>query len=221
MEYEDLYRLILNDELGWEHVISSIIREEGMDPLDIDIARLAEKFSSLILRLNGIDFRIGGKFVYTAAILLKIKSDKMVDDILERKKEQDDGDEGSRYVKAIATEISITPKLPLIRNRKLTLTELIGAIREAIRYSTKPKVNFELKIKEIKMEERIIMLMEKLIKVFGGKDIIAMSELMVRIDRKEIVYTFLPLLFLSNMGKVELQQEAPFTEIYVKSKRTD
>lgn len=218
MEYEDLYKLILDDELGWEHLISSIIREEGMNPMDIDLIKITDRFMAVISN-NQIDFRYGGRFVHTAAILLKMQSEKVAFDILNRNIQKQEGVDESRYVKAIPYDILISPKLPLIRNRKITFTELISTIREALKYTTKPKITFKLELKEIKMEERINFLVERLIKIFGYKEIIALSELLVKKDRKELVYTFLPLLFLSNMERVELNQEEPFTEIYVKNKR--
>ncbi len=218
MEYEDLYKLILDDELGWEHLISSIIREEGMNPMDIDIIKITDRFWSII-KNNRIDFRYGGKFVYTAAILLRMKSDMATDEILKKNIAVAESENGSNYVRAIPYDISITPKLPLIRNRKITFSELISTIREALRYNIKEKINFKIELKEIKIEERINFLIEKLIRMFGYKEVIAFSELLNKKDRKEFIYTFLPLLFLSNMGRVELEQEEPFAEIYVKNKR--
>ncbi len=141
MEYEDLYKLILDDELGWEHLISSIIRDEGMNPMDIDIIKITDRFMSIIAN-NRIDFRYGGRFVHTAAILLKMKSDMVTDEILKKNIEAIDSESGSKYVKAIPYDISITPKLPLIRNRKITFSELISTIREALKYNAKQKINF-------------------------------------------------------------------------------
>jgi segregation and condensation protein A len=217
MEYEDLYRLILDDELGWEHLISSIVREEEMDPMDIDIIKITDGFLSIIAN-NKIDFRYGGKFVHTAAILLKMKSDRVTDEILKKNIELEE-EQLSRYVKAIPFDISIMPKIPIIRNRKITFTELIETIRESLRYSVKPKINFKIELKEIKMEDRIKFLIEKLIKLFAYGEVIAFSDLLTKKDRKEFIYTFLPLLFLTNMGRVELEQEEPFKELYVKNKR--
>lgn len=218
MDHEDIYKLILNDELGWEHLITTIIREEEMDPMDIDLIKIADRFAVLISKINQIDFRFGGKFVYTAAILLKMKSDRVIDEMLElnRKKEKDSQ---QRYIKAVPFEISVMSKLPLFRSRKITLTELINTIRESMRYSTKQKISFELRLKEVKIEDRIRTLIEKLVKLFGMKEVVLFSEILPKKnDRKEVVYTFLPLLFLSNMNKVEISQETPFQEIYIRSR---
>ncbi|MCL4398624.1 MAG: segregation/condensation protein A [Candidatus Parvarchaeota archaeon] len=218
MDHEEIYRLILNDELGWEHLITTIIRDEGMDPMDIDLIKIADRFAALISKISQIDFRFGGKFVYTAAILLKMKSDTVVEEMLElnRKKEKESQ---QRYIKAVPFDIAVTSKLPLFRSRKITLTELINTIRDAMRYSTKQKINFDLKLKEVKIEDRIRLLVEKLAKLFGAKEIVLFSELISKKnDRKEVIYTLLPLLFISNMNKVEISQEEPFKEIYIRSR---
>ncbi len=218
MEYDELYRLILDDELGWEHLISSIVKGEGMDPMDIDLMKITDRFLEIISS-NRIDFRFGGRFVHTAAILLKMKSDRLADELLNKNAEEEDEREPSRYIKSVPFDILISPKLPLVRNRRITFTELISAIREAIRVTEKPKVKFDIYIKEIRMEDRINLIVEKLIQMFVGREMVAMSDLLTKKDRKDIVYTFLPLLFLANMEKVDLEQEEPFTEIYVKNKR--
>ena len=112
MDHEDIYKLILNDELGWEHLITTIIREEEMDPMDIDLVKIADRFAVLISKINQVDFRFGGKFVYTAAILLKMKSDKVIAEMLEFNKKK--GHENQqRYIKAVPFDINITSKMPL------------------------------------------------------------------------------------------------------------
>ncbi len=216
MEYEELYQLILDDDLGWEHAITSIIREEKMDPLNIDLVKITDRFIALVASLRNLDFRFGGKFVYTAAILLKLKSDRVMDEILNRKVNEDNAQ--SRYIKAIPTEILIQPKLPIIRSKKITLSQLISAIRMAIRYQYKPKINFQLKLKEVKIEDRIQFLINKLIELFKFSESVTFSSLLSKKDRKEIIYTFIPLLFLANQDKIDLIQEEEFQEIYVKNK---
>ncbi len=218
MDHEDIYKLILNDELGWEHLITTIIREEEMDPMDIDLIKIADRFAVLISKINQVDFRFGGKFVYTAAILLKMKSDKVIDEMLELNKKKEHESQ-QKYIKAVPFDIAVTSKLPLFRSRKITLTELINTIRDAMRYGGKQKISFELKLKEVKIEERIRFLLENLAKLFGKKETVLFSELLSKKnDREEVIYTLLPLLFISNMDKVEISQEQPFQEIYIKSR---
>ncbi len=215
MEYEALYQLILNDELAWEHLITSIIREEDMDPLNIDIIKLADKFEAITSKLKAVDFRFSGRFLHTLAILLKMQADRMLEDLLNKKTKEEA--RLDRYIRAIPAGISVSPKLPIIRNRPITLAELIDTIKSAMRATIKNRINFELKFKEVKIEDRIDMLIERLTKLFVLNEMIKFSQLLKKGDREDIVYTLLPLLFITNMHRVELSQEEPFTEIYVKN----
>lgn len=48
-----------------------------------------------------------------------------------------------------------------------------------------------------------------------GRDFIALSELVPSSERTDLIWTFIPLLYLDNEGRVNLRQEIPFGEIYV------
>ncbi|MDP8012474.1 MAG: segregation/condensation protein A [Nanoarchaeota archaeon] len=215
MEYDELYRLILNDELGWEHLITYIVREEKMNPLDIDISLIADRFSDIVLRSKSLDFRFSGKFVYTAAILLKMKSDAIVDEILARKAKEEE-ESRSSYIKAIPSEIVVVPRLPINRRRPISLSELIQAVRTMIAIGRKPKMEFRLKLKEVRIQERMILLLERLNEMLKKADSVSFSSLLTKGDSQEIVYTFLSLLLLATQRKIDLFQEEPFQEITIK-----
>ncbi|MCW1294186.1 MAG: segregation/condensation protein A [Candidatus Parvarchaeota archaeon] len=215
MEYEQIYQLILNDELGWEHLITTIVREENMNPLDIDLTRIVDRFVEYTVKMENIDFRFSGKFVYTAAILLKMKSDALMDKILERDLKRSEG-RGSTYIRAVPAEIAVFPRISVSRTKPRTIMELLGVIRELMSMQRKLKVNFKLQPKEIKIEERMLSLMKKLASLFKKEETIAFSSLLQERSRKEVVYTFLPLVLLASQRKVDLFQNEPFSEIYVK-----
>ncbi len=215
MDYDELYQLILNDELGWEHLITYIVREEQMNPLDIDIIRITDRFNEIILNSKNIDFRFGGKFIYTAAILLKMKSDFIVDQILQRKNKETN-EKGQTYIKSIPTDIVVVPRLPINRRRQISLSELIQAIRTMIAISRKPKMEFRLKLKEVRIQDKMIELLERLAHLFKENDNVTFSMLLIKRDREDIVYTFISLILLATQRKVALLQNEPFGEIYVK-----
>lgn len=219
MEYEQIYRLILNDELGWEHLITTIVREEGMNPLDIDLIRIVDRFVEYAVKMRDIDFRFSGKFIYTAAILLKMKSDALMDKVLE--KDMRRIEEGkSTYIRAIPAGIVIFPRIAVSRTKPRTITELLGAIREMMSMQRKLKVSFKLQPKEIKIEEKMLSIMKRLASLFKREEKIAFSSLLQERSRKEVVYTFLPLILLASQRRVDLVQNEPFSEIYVKEAHT-
>jgi Uncharacterized conserved protein len=216
VEYEQIYALILNDELGWEHLITTIVREEKMDPLDIDLITIVDRFVDYTVKMKTLDFRFSGKFVYTAAILLKMKSDALMDKVLEREMKRSESGK-SAYIRAMPADIAIFPKLAVSRTKPRTIMELLGVIREMMSLQRKQKVNFKLQPKEIKIEERMLILMKKLSSLFKRMEAISFSSLLEERSRKEVVYTFLPLVLLASERKVDLIQNEPFSEIFIRS----
>ena len=72
---ERLFEILFDkDEVTWQTMLYDLVRSEEMNPWDIDIAVLAQKFFEMIGTLKEMDFRIPGKIILAAAILLKIKS---------------------------------------------------------------------------------------------------------------------------------------------------
>ena len=71
--------LFVEDELSWKDLIYSLIESEQMNPWDIDVSQLSNKFLEMLKTLKELDFRISGKMVLASAILLKMKSDILID----------------------------------------------------------------------------------------------------------------------------------------------
>ena len=61
-------------------MIYALIEEEHMNPWDIDISLLSQKFLEMLRKLKELDFRISGKMVLASAVLLKMKSDILIDE---------------------------------------------------------------------------------------------------------------------------------------------
>src|SRR3989338_10901378 len=77
---EKLVELLLNqDELGWKKIIYDLVESEQMDPWDINISLLTQKFIQVIKQAQEHDLKIPGKIVLAAAILLKIKATHLVE----------------------------------------------------------------------------------------------------------------------------------------------
>ena len=74
--------LLQQDDITWQSMIHDAVRTEQMDPWDIDIAVLAARFLEMLKKFKEMDFRISGKIVLAAAILLRIKSYRLVSEDL-------------------------------------------------------------------------------------------------------------------------------------------
>ncbi|MDP3733993.1 MAG: segregation/condensation protein A, partial [Nanoarchaeota archaeon] len=71
--------LLQKDELGWKDILYNLIKNEEMDPWDINITVLTQKYIELIKKMQQHDLIISGKVLLAAALLLKIKSAHLLD----------------------------------------------------------------------------------------------------------------------------------------------
>jgi segregation and condensation protein A len=231
IDEKTLYHLIVSDDLTYEGIIREIVREQNMDPWNIDVSVITSRYLQFIKKLKKIDFRISGKILLTAAILLKMKSD-----LLQLKEEKiiEDEDAVSPWDKETVRRIReqfglikmdevFAPKLPLPRKRALTLDDLLNALNQAmdvkyrrdIRYSERRKEKMSLKIKKIDILSKIKGLYDKIGTFFKVKTKIELKEVIPSKEKMDIIWTLIPLLHLANEGKVDLEQEEDFGDIFI------
>ena len=70
--------LFQKDEVTWQTMLYELVRSEEMNPWDINVSLLAQRFLDMLRKLKEMDFRVSGKIILAAAILLKIKSNRLV-----------------------------------------------------------------------------------------------------------------------------------------------
>ncbi|MCD6547378.1 MAG: segregation/condensation protein A [Nanoarchaeota archaeon] len=219
MNEEKLYALILSKELTWEGLIRDIVNSEGMDPWDIDISLLVQKYLEALRKIKQMDLKISGKFLLAAAILLKMKADYLL-----RKKEETFQEEKKEEVQ-IKDNYELQPNVPLPKKRKVTIEELISSLRSAlvvkerrtIRHKQR-EVKMKVKIKKIDLGEKIATLYMRIVSFFKKfkTNEITFSTLTPSRQREDIIWTFVPLIHLANKGKIKLRQDEQFGEIYVR-----
>jgi len=230
MKEQNLLEMILKEE-SWEELIYNIVSYEGLDPWDIDIIKLTDSFLRYIKGFKTLDFRIPAKVVLVAAILLKLKSDILsplrmggTEYYPEDMKMLDE------YEKIRLELESMELKPPMERRvkRKVTIDELIDALRKAMKVKRK-KENIRRKLgkrirAEIGEEEDIELRIKNLM---SGIDLllsrlkankVMFSKIVDKWERDEIVRYLMPLLYLSSRGKVGTEQKEFFKEILI-SKR--
>ena len=75
MDNLDIYDLIVSKNLTWEGLLKDIIKKENINPWDIDVNFLSQKYKEAVKNIVAIDFKLSGKFLLASAILLRMKSD--------------------------------------------------------------------------------------------------------------------------------------------------
>jgi len=230
---DQIQDLLFSKELGWQEIIYDLINTEQLDPWDINIIILTDGFLKKIEELEEADFFISGKVLLAAALLLRIKSEillnkyiKSIDEILFGNKEE------KKYIMErieLDEEIpELIPRSPMPRFKKVTIKELIDSLNKAITTENR-RIKKEIIDKNALRESSIFLpkrkysIKDKILKIYNKlfghlgneeRKKISFTEL-VGESREERIASFGPLLHLENQQKVWLEQEQHFKEIHI------
>jgi segregation and condensation protein A len=208
-------------------ILVKLAQDGEIDPWNIDIVDVTDKFFRHVEKLERMDLRISGRTLHYAAILLRMKSNALVEKpVLEDDSWIDDFDffEVDEYP---------IPKPPVRRHshRSVTLNELIMELEKAevverrrvVRNKTKEHMQLNRHTTEqvlgIAHEEdiegRVENLRIMLTEILDDRTYISLSEILTG-DRSNKLMTYISLLFLANMKEVWLEQEELFGELYIR-----
>ncbi len=228
---EEIIKVLFDqDELTWQNIIYELVNSEDMNPWDIDVSLLAKRFLEIINELRKMDFRITGKLVLAAALLLKIKSNKLIeegiatlDELIEGGEEPFDLlEELEEQPEEEKEEVPrLKPRTPQPRKVKVSVHDLVKALEKALEAEAKRMP--ELEQEEVKLPERfdiakvIMEVYKKVEKHYSSSDEeLTFSKLVPEsASKQEKVYTFIPLLHLDHQGNIGLRQEESFGEIFI------
>ena len=128
---EHLYDLLTSTEVSWQSIIYDLINTGQLDPWNIDLALLARNYLVKIKEMEEANFFVSSKVLLAASLLLRIKSEILLNDYI---KSIDDILFGKKDVKKVYERIEIDendlpilyPKTPMARMRKVSLEELMN-----------------------------------------------------------------------------------------------
>lgn len=207
----------------WKEVLVDIVKQERMDPWDIDIGRIAKRFLELINERKALNLRISANVLLAASILLRYKCDAW------NIKGEKEGDP----IIFIPDDIIAEPVIPELQaiarttTRKVSLQELIDAVDSAIgkektRAARRPMehvvpepllamidTNPEL------FEQKIKAVFELVKKNADKEKLTAFSQILDENTASHVIDCLLPLLHLANSQKVAIWQEQIFGEIFI------
>jgi len=241
MDHHDkIFNILLSkdDEVTWQSMIYELVKSEEMNPWDIDVSILTQKYIVMLKSMKEHDFRVSGKVLLAAAMLLKMKSTKLVGDDLseldrllvgvEEEVEELDFEETGEIPKL--DEIpTLIPRTPQPRKRKVSIFDLVKALERALEVKKRrvlqsiPPMDLEPPKKKKNVTEVIREIYGKIssffYKTLKGK--LTFSKLLPSESKEDKVYTFIPLLHLAQQNKIELMQNIPFGEIEVLMKKKE
>ncbi|MBS3152024.1 segregation/condensation protein A [Candidatus Woesearchaeota archaeon] len=227
--------LMQKDEITWQTILNDLIKSGEINPWDIDISILANKYIETVKKMQEANLFISGKVLLASAILLKIKSEKLIIEdigILDNlmfpapMEELDQFmDPQSRRI-ILDVEPRLTIKTPQARKKKVQIDDLISALERAlevnqrrlIRIAERNRVPTDLIIpkKRIDIEKLIMEIYNKIKIVFEKKPTLTFIDLVASDKKEDKIFTFIPLLHLSNQEKIDLDQKEHFGDINIK-----
>ena len=231
---EHIYNLLTNkDEVTWQTIIYDLVKSEELDPWNVDISHLAQRYIETVRSLQEHNFFISGKMLLASSILLRIKTHKLVDEHLVDfdnqlfQPEEDllsDAEEEIKY-NAHQDYPPLLIKTPQPRKRQLTIKDLMKALEQAIEVEERRKIKrimsarvireAVLPQKKIDITQLIASVYDRIKSWFGKKPNLTFTELVNSEKKEDKIMTFIPLLYLTNQQKIDLQQEKAFEEIQI------
>jgi segregation and condensation protein A len=229
-----VYDVITSKKPDWQTILYDLINTSQLDPWDLDLIILTKKYFEKIEELEETDFYISSKVLLAAALLLRIKTEfllnrhiKNIDEALFGRKEE------KKEIERIEIDESelpiLMPRTPLSRLRRVTLPELMSALNKAINTESR-RIKREVQIKrahklshvdipkfkKIDLKDRIKGFYARVLNSLNKKELqkIGYFDLIGK-EKDEKLACFLPLLHLSNTKKLWLEQENHLDEILI------
>lgn len=227
--------LMQKDEITWQTIIYDLVKTGEMDPWDINITLLSRKYLETIKKLQEHNFFLSGKVLLASAILLRLKSDKLLTEYIARldsqlfpQEEMEFEDLGDDKRIVFDANPRLTIKTPQERKKKVSVSDLINALEKAmkvnqrriLRRERQAYIPEELKIpeKKINLNQLIREIYNKITNFFKKQETLTFAQLVNSEKKDEKIRTFIPLLHLDSQEKIIIEQEIPFDDIHIKLK---
>jgi segregation and condensation protein A len=208
-------------------ILLEMARSGEIDPWNIDIIDVTDKFLAKLVEREKVDLRAPARTLLYASILLRMKSDILVN--APPPEPEDD------YVPDFEMSMEEFPVLePRQRHsaaRPVTLQELITELQRAVATKDVSHMRKSLKIEKLPrktieevlsvahsedIEKSILEMISALDGEFAYREFVMFSELVKDHTPHGIVDVYLPLLFLANRKYITLTQEILFEDIFIR-----
>jgi len=217
-DYSQMDLVDLIDQPAWKTILLDLVSSEKMDPWDIDVTALAEKYLKKVNELEHNNLRVPANAILACAILVKTKSKYLKLSSVEEEEEKEQITDEQKQL--MLEELPDLMCNRAFREGRISLDELVDSIegiinktnpqRSAARIIPRMELNFDTASIEEKMGEVFDLIKAKV----DSQGIVRFKDLCEG-EINSIVDTFLPVLFLMNGGKIVAYQEEFFGDIFV------
>ena len=227
------------EEVTWQTILFELVKSEQMSPWDVDVSKITKKYIDIVKQMEEFNFRISGKILLAAALLLKMKSKQLIgDDLdnLDRLFASKDDEDDALYDGDLISDLkdydgesdkldtsTLIPRTPQPRKRKVSIYDLVDALQQALEVKHRrviqsiPELQYELPKKSVDVSVIIKDIYFRIKNYFSNnpKEKMTFNTLIGEDTREAKVYAFVPLLHLTNQRKVDLHQEEHFGDIHI------
>jgi len=203
-------------------ILVSLAKSGEIDPWDIDIVDVTDRFLAQVAELEKLDLRVSSRTLLFASILLRMKADAL------EESEPEDLDEVELLDQNLdACFPVLKSKVRRHAKRRVTLSELIHELKKATKRKERSDVRrmVQLQAKEFDalavahtedIERQVKRVQRELKQRFGKQDRVLFSELIVDNTAEHIVQTYIPLLFMATRRQIQLEQKELFEDIFIR-----
>jgi segregation and condensation protein A len=206
----------------WLHqpwrVLTDILDLQKVSPWEVDLAELVNGFIGRLLEQDYIDFRICGRALLSAAIILRFKTEYLLEF----------GREEEEAIRLVEEEIFLPPIRPPFRQhvRPTTPDELYQALRELVfpplRHKKKARkppfptsMLAQFDVSQVELTKSMKQVYNQLCEVSLHSNPVSFFEFIHDMSHIEIIRVFLSLLYLMSDNKVQIFQDTDFGDIMI------
>lgn len=205
-------------------ILVNLAKNGEIDPWNINIVELTDKFLKRVDELEKMDLRVSGRTLLYASILLRMKSNALVE--VEEPPEEIDLESDNFEISDYPV-----PSMPLRRysKRPVTLEELLTELKKAEAFEKKRLNRVDNKKDEIRatledvlsvahdedIESRIGKMRLILNELLEKQKSIKFSDLSSPLDRTGMLMAYLAILFLATRKEIWIEQEEFFGELFI------
>ncbi|MCL5011282.1 MAG: segregation/condensation protein A [Candidatus Marsarchaeota archaeon] len=199
---------------SWKEMLLDLIHSNNMNPWDIDLSEITEKYIQKIRSMKSMDLRIPANVILASSILLKFKTLSLM--IKDEPQEAEPVE-----IPKIEEEIpNLVFKPTTQRARRVTLDELVKAVEEVLNDQLKPRQQpmpkaFNITIKTENVNTIIKRIYDKMIVLKDSENLLLFSQLKEDSEKDNYVRNLLPLMHLMQDRKLNAWQEEVFGDIII------
>jgi segregation and condensation protein A len=201
----------------WKDLLIELVKKNKLDPWNVDISEIVDKYIEAVKALKIMDLRIPANIILAASILLRFKSEALHFEIENNVEEEAEVSRINPSIEPLSFRLRIPPK------RRVTLDELISALDEAMKLKemkeqkrSNENVEMPLKFDGKDIEQELESLYKLINKNLDREGMTTFSALAKALSGKDILTSlFIPLLYLTHRSRIVLMQEDFFGEIIV------